>query len=532
MKTRAELHWGRLFRCYAERPASIDAMFRAAVVRAPDREAVVDGAIRMTYAELDRSVDALAGGLSRRGVSVGDRVAVMLPNCLEAVICVLAIARLGAAIVPIGTRLRRPEIMHILDDAQPAALVYAESFESQIPGDAKWPNIAMRFCVGRTATQAQAFDELAAQDPFALTVSIPEEELYGILYTSGTTGRPKGATLTHLGAVHSCLHWVDALALPDGGKTMLCIPWSHVAGLCGVLLPFLHVNGCLVLMREFDKRLFLQNAERERIDHALLVPAMYGLCLLDPDFERFDLARWKLGVYGSAPMPEATIRRFAQALPHLVMCNAYGATETTSPATIMPPGMGVTHSDSIGKVVRCGEIHVMNEDGVEVEPGEQGELWIGGPMVVTGYWRNPDADVEAFKAGYWKSGDIGSIDRDGFVRIADRKKDMINRGGFKVYPAEVENVLCEHAEVVEAAVVGRADEILGERVVAFVHCKHPLTEDAVRQFCVSRLADYKVPDYVIVGVDAPLPRNANGKIQKQELRERAAQLPERRRRAS
>lgn len=330
--------------------------------------------------------------------------------------------------------------------------------------------------------------------------------------------------LTHLGAVHSCLHWVDSLRLGPGAKTAFCIPWSHVAGLCGVVLPFLHVGGCIVFMREFDKRRFLESAERERIDHALLVPAMYGLCLLDPDFARFDLSRWKLGVYGSAPMPEATIRRFAQALPHLVLCNAYGATETTSPATIMPPGMGVTHSDSIGKVVRCGQIHVMNDAGEEVAPGEQGELWIGGPMVVPGYWRNPEATASAFGGGYWKSGDIGSIDADGFVRIADRKKDMINRGGFKIYPAEVENVLCEHEAVVEAAVVGRADDILGERVVAFVNCKTPVDDDVLRRFCEARLADYKVPERVVTGVGTPLPRNANGKIQKNDLRERAATL--------
>jgi len=139
--------------------------------------------------------------------------------------------------------------------------------------------------------------------------------------------------------------------------------------------------------------------------------------------------------------------------------------------------------------------------------------------------RNPRADSEAFNGGFWKSGDIGSIDAEGYVRIADRKKDMINRGGYKVYPAEVENVLCEHGQVVEAAVVGRQDEILGERVVAFVNCKEPLAEDAIREFCASRLAHYEIPDHIVAAVDPPLPRNANGKIQKNELRERAAQLP-------
>jgi acyl-CoA synthetase (AMP-forming)/AMP-acid ligase II len=207
------------------------------------------------------------------------------------------------------------------------------------------------------------------------------------------------------------------------------------------------------------------------------------------------------------------------------MCNAYGATETTSPATIMPPGDGVAHSDSIGKVVPCGEILVTDEAGREVPAGTLGELWIRGPMVVPGYWGNQAANEVGFLSGFWKSGDIGSVDEDGYVRIADRKKDMINRGGFKVYPAEVENVLSEHADIVEAAVLGRKDEILGERVVAFVRVARAGVEgDEIRTFCSSRLADYKVPERVIVD-DRPLPRNANGKIQKDELRSLVELLP-------
>jgi acyl-CoA synthetase (AMP-forming)/AMP-acid ligase II len=349
-----------------------------------------------------------------------------------------------------------------------------------------------------------------------------EDDLFGILYTSGTTGKPKGAMLTHLGAVHSALHWRECLGFQPGEVSALCIPWSHVAGLCGSVLPILFVSGRLIIMRSFARRPFLELAARERITHALMVPAMYGLCLLEPDLASFDLASWRLGVFGSAPMPEPTIRRFAAAVPHLTMCNAYGATETTSPATIMPPGAGAERMDSIGRVVPCGDILVMDEAGTALPPGEQGELWIAGPMIVPGYWRNPAATQASFADGYWKSGDIGSVDAQGFVRIADRKKDMINRGGFKVYPAEVENVLCDQDGVVEAAVIGQPDAILGERAVAFVHASVTLAPEAVRAFCAARMADYKVPDWVIVS-DEALPRNANGKIQKDQLRRRAAQ---------
>ena len=227
------------------------------------------------------------------------------------------------------------------------------------------------------------------------------------------------------------------------------------------MLPILHVGGHLIVMRNFARREFLELASRERITHALMVPAMYSLCLLEPDLGGFDLSAWRLGVYGGAPMPEPTIRRFAAAVPHLAMCNAYGATETTSPATIMPPGDGIAHTDSIGKVVPCGDIRVMDEQQHEVPPGEDGELWIAGPMIVPGYWRNPAATSRQLRrrlleVGRYRLGRCG-----GLVRIADRKKDMIIRGGFKVYPAEVENVLCDQDGVVEAAVVGQPDSVLG-----------------------------------------------------------------------
>ena len=238
-----------------------------------------------------------------------------------------------------------------------------------------------------------------------------------------------------------------------------------------------------------------------------------------------DLAQWRLGLYGSAPMPEPTIRRFAQAFPNLQMCNCYGATETTSPATLMPPGDGVRHAESIGQVVPCGDIRVMDDEGRELPPGAEGEFWIGGPMIVPGYWRNDEANATSFAGGYWKSGDIGAVDAAGYVRISDRKKDMINRGGFKVYPAEVESVLTGIEGVLEAAVVGHPDQILGEIVVAFLNVSGNLpTEAQVREYCGTMMADYKVPGRVVVGC-SPLPRNANGKIQKAELRESARSLP-------
>ena len=517
-RLRSEAHWGRVMTCYAERSVSLADRIGAVAAERPDTIAVVEDGERLSYADLYRQAGSLAAMMAADGVRANDRVAVMIGNRTAAIRAVVAILRLGAVLVAISTRSRSAELDFICADCGPTAIVHAAEF-TDIVRDA--PSVPpLRYDVAQPAWR----DAVGRDDPAPATPPVDEEALFAILYTSGTTGRPKGAMLTHLGAIHSCLHWQEAFALGDEERTLVCVPWAHVSGLCGVVMPFLYLGGTLIMLPDFKRRHALELAARERITHALMVPAMYGLCLLEPDLPDFDLASWRIAAYGGAPMPEPTIARFAAAFPGLAMCNAYGATETTSPATIMPPGEGTTRADSIGRVVTCGDIRVMDDEGREVPPGSDGELWIAGPMVVPGYWRNAEATGASFLGGSWKSGDIGSVDSEGFVRIADRKKDMIIRGGFKIYPAEVESVLAGLDGVVEAAVVGRPDTMLGEGVVAYVTAADAsVTPSRVRDWCAQRLSDYKVPGDVIVDA-APLPRNANGKIQKADLRTRAAAI--------
>jgi long-chain acyl-CoA synthetase len=519
MIKRQEVHFGRTMRCYADRPVNVWVHLAGVISQKPEAVAVVDAGVTLTYADLDRESASLAALLARSGVGQGDRVAVMLNNSADAVRATLAIVRLGAVLVAIGTRSRAAELSHFFADAEPAALIHAPEFSLEIDRASMVPDC--RLDVSLPVWRAA----LAANDVAPATPDIAEEALFALLYTSGTTGQPKGAMLTHIGVIHSCLHWREAFDLGDDETTLVCVPWAHVSGLCGVVMPFLFQGAKLVMVPEFKRREVLELAQAHAITHALMVPAMYNLCLLESDLADFKLDRWRIAAYGGAPMPEPTIRRFAQAFPQLAMCNAYGATETTSPATIMPPGEGISRSDSIGRVVACGDIRVMDDEGREVAPGTDGEFWIAGPMVVPGYWRNAEATDRAFVGSYWRSGDIGSIDADGFVRIADRKKDMIIRGGFKVYPAEVENVIAAIDGVVEVAVVGRPDPVLDEEVIAFVAAHDSgVTAAKVRDWCSANLSDYKVPTQVIIGGE-PLPRNANGKIQKAPLRERALTLP-------
>jgi acyl-CoA synthetase (AMP-forming)/AMP-acid ligase II len=272
-------------------------------------------------------------------------------------------------------------------------------------------------------------------------------------------------------------------------------------------------------MREFKAASFLELAEGERMTHTLLVPAMYNLCLLEPRFAHVDLSTWRIGGFGGAPMPEATIEGLAQRFPHLQLMNAYGATETTSPATLMPARGTARHRDSVGLPVPCGEVLVMDEEGREVPRGMAGELWLFGPMVVPGYWDDAAATAESFVAGYWRSGDVGSIDEEGFVRVLDRKKDMINRGGYKIYSIEVENTLMAHADVIEAAVIAKPCPVLGERAHAVIYRKDDrATSEELARHCAGMLADYKVPETFSFRSD-PLPRNANGKVMKRSLKD-------------
>ena len=400
----------------------------------------------------------------------------------------------------------------MLDQTGAKALIYEEELASHLPEPAALPYLQHRIALGDPS--------LVAAGPTPAPHQPAEEDTALILYTSGTTGRPKGALLTHLNIAHSVIHYALAMDLTARDRSLLAVPATHVTGVVAILLTMVHVGGGTVLLPRFDARRFLELAAEHHITHTVLVPAMYHLCLQQPDFARFDLSAWRIGAYGGAPMPVATIDRLARDLPGLGLMNVYGATETTSPTTMLPSADTAAHPGAVGRVLPCAEVRIITEEGQEAAPGEPGEIWIKGPMVVPGYWANDTATKAAITAGFWRSGDVGALDADGYLHVFDRLKDMINRAGYKVYSAEVENVLNHHPDVAEAAVVAHPDAALGEKVHAFVTREtSDLTAEAVRDFCAQRLADYKVPDYVTLG-DQPLPRNAAGKVQKSTLRER------------
>jgi len=517
---RLEAHFGdRVVRCFTERPDSMFALLLDAVQRNPDGDALVCGEERLTYRGLLAQSGRVAGGLVARGVGAGDRVALLLGNRIEFVVTLFAAARIGAITVPISIREQTPGLAYMLAHCAAALVVHEAELGQVLPAAADVPALRTRVAVGGPCAGSEDYSALLSDGPMPEVAAVYEEDTTAILYTSGTTGRPKGAMLTHLGVVHSSIHYQIAMGLGPADSSIAAVPLSHVTGLVALITTMVRCAGKLVIMPAFKAADFLRLAAREHMTHTLMVPAMYNLCLLQGDFDQHDVSRWRIGAYGGAPMPLATIATLADKLPALVLMNCYGSTETTSPSTLMPPGKTAAHNDTVGAPLACVDMCVMDVDGSEVPRGTLGEIWIKGPMAVRGYWDNPEATATNFTGGYWHSGDIGSIDAQGYVKVVDRIKDMINRGGYKIYTIEVENVLYAHPAVQECAVVSKPCPVLGERVHAFVMLKRSGTSAPdLAQHCKTRLSDYKVPESFTLSL-SPLPRNANGKLVKRDLRE-------------
>ncbi len=493
-------------------------MLAEAVARQTDGEALVCDDARWTYRALADEVERFAGGLAARGVSPGDRVALLMANSADFVIVFLAIQHLGAIAVPLNVREGPDELGHILRDCGAGLLIHGEALAHRLPPPADTPAVGHRMSIGAASGVSGLHRHSASHSPAAYGSA--EEDVAAILYTSGTTGRPKGAMLTQLGLVHAAMIYEACMGLTATDRSVATVPLSHVTGLTAGIMAMLRVGGTLIVMPAFKADAFLALATAERMTHTVMVPAMYALCLMSPALTQADLTAWRLGDYGGAPMPAATVHRLAERLPGLQLFNAYGATETTGPVVLMPPASSADRAGAVGCAVPVADVLVMDSAGCETLPGESGEIWLKAPNVVVGYWGNPTATAETFIDGYWRSGDIGARHTDGFVTLLDRVKDLVNRGGYKVYSVEVENALAAHPAVHEAAVVGRPCPVLGERVHAFVTAEVGFRDgEALRRHAARTLADYKVPEAVHF-LDTPLPRNANGKVLKRDLRAR------------
>jgi len=515
---RHEARFGdRVVLAFTERPKSIWEMVATAALRNPDGEALICGKRRMDWRDVALQSARIAAGLRDKGLKRGDRIALLLGNRIEFVLSVFAAAQLGLVTVLLSTRQQKPEIAYVLADCGASLLIHEAALADRLPDAGDVPELVHRIAVDDDVRRSQ-FADLADHAPVQEATVVGEEDAAMILYTSGTTGRPKGAMLAHCNIIHSAMMYEACMQLTSADRSIAAVPLGHVTGVVVNVMSMARCAGALIILSEFKAAEYLKVAARERVTYTVMVPAMYNLCLLQAEFDAFDLSSWRIGGYGGAPMPVATIERLAAKIPGLKLINAYGSTETTSPSTLMPGELTAAHIDSVGLPCPGARIAVMDAGGCELPRGEIGEIWIGGAQVIKGYWNNPKATAESFTGGFWHSGDLGSIDADNFVRVFDRQKDMINRGGLKIYSAEVESVLAGHASVVESAIIAKPCPVLGERVHAVVVSRDDVTAEALRAWCAERLSDYKVPETIVLSRE-PLPRNANGKVMKRQLRE-------------
>lgn len=524
------LYGDRLVPCYAERPANLDDLLRRSVAARGAHPAIEDGDRTLSYADLDREAGRVAAALAAHRIVSGDRVALFVGNRAEFIVLLFGIWRLGAIAVPIGIRQSAAELRYMLNQCSASVLLFDAALIDRLPPESEIASV--RLCVHIDEPDARPLPGaqrsismpawLACADPSPPVAAFGDQAPACIMYTSGTTGHPKGAVLSHLGFFHTARHYRRRFGYKASDRALLVIPGSHISGLLAVIVVMAEVGGCVVLMRQFDAAQVLAQIEARRVTAAVMVPAMYNLCLLQPALRERDLSGWRIGHFGGAAMPEVTIQRLAEALPGLALYNGFGSTETTSAVSLTEREHTATHADTVGTLLPCVDIRVLDADGVEVPCGDSGELWIRSPGNAIGYWDNEPASRAAFVAGYWRSGDVGSVDAQGFLRVFDRIKDMINRGGYKVYCVELENLIQRFPGVIEVAAVASPCPVLGERVHVFVHAAAPIDADALRAFCRDALADYKTPDF-ITHSPTPLPRNLNGKLVKAPLREQARQ---------
>ncbi|SOC46661.1 fatty-acyl-CoA synthase/long-chain acyl-CoA synthetase [Blastococcus aggregatus] len=476
-----------------------------------------DGAGR-TYRELDERVTRLARALQERGVGSGDRVAVLALNGMETWETYLAGVRLGAIVVPVNFRLVPDEVAYVLTDSGAVALV-VDAALLPVAEKARQlaPSVTSTLVIGEEYEAA-----LAAAGDEPLDVAVDEADPAFLMYTSGTTGRPKGAVLTHRNLLMHAFSQLATLGSdPDDRVGVPGAPLFHIAGLAGGMLPLL-LGGTHIIIRSgaFDPAETLDLMEREKVSNIFLVPAMWAAVLAVPDLADRDLSSLRRISWGAAPASTTLLRGLIEAFPQAEVITAFGQTEC-SPVTCLLRGEdSVRKIGSIGTPILNVEVRVVDESMQDVPQGEVGEIVYRSPMVMKEYWNKPEATAEAFAGGWFHSGDLVRQDEDGYFYVVDRKKDMIISGGENIYCAEVEDVLAAHPKVGEVALIGVPDTKYGEAPLAVIAPRDPAdppTSEELAAWCREKLARYKNPrEYSIVGA---LPRNPSGKVLKTALRQ-------------
>jgi len=473
----------------------------------PGRAALWSGDKWLTFAELDHRVAGIAGALSKHGFARGDRLAVLMPNGADYLELVYACARLGVIVVPLNVRLSVVELDRILADASPRGLIR----HSSLPAP----------------TEPLAWQLVLDQEPLDLgddgsrstPINDPDAAL-ALIYTSGTTGHPKGVVVTHANILANIEHFDYWMPHKDAAVHLHAAPLFHIADF-PVMFAAPAFGAAQVTISRFTPQDFCQTVEHARVSHTVLVPTMINLLTQFPELETYDLASLEEIAYGGSPMAPELIRRTREVLPGARLVQGYGLSETGFLTALRDDEHVGRRLTSCGRTAPGIEVRVVDRSGAEVKASEAGELIARGANVMRGYWNSPKETAQAFLDGWFRTGDVGYQDADGFFYILDRLKDMIVTGGENVYSGEVEAVIYEHPAVLEAAVFGIPDRKWGELVAASVVLKpgKALSGDELIDHCRGSLANYKVPRRVEFS-DTELPKSGTGKILKRVLRER------------
>jgi long-chain acyl-CoA synthetase len=464
----------------------------------------------MTNVEQQRAANRLAHALRRLGLGPGDRAVVLLPNCPEVLQAYAAILKVGGVIVPVVFLLGPEEVRHILADSAARIVITATQFLDKIEG---WQGPTVLVGGG---DGGYAWDDLVGGPPddFA-TTERDDDDLAVILYTAGTTGRPKGVALSHANLASNARAAASLYELDRTAWALMVLPLSHSYGL--TVMNAGHVLGTRgVLLRWFNPEGVLEAIQQYRVQSMSAVPTMFVYLLNYPDTERFDTSSMRSWGSGAAPLPVEIVEPFEKKFGGRIL-EGYGLTEA-SPVVSAHRLSGVRKLGSVGQPIPGVEVAILDDDDRPLAAGEVGEVCVRGPNVMQGYYGLAEETARTLRNGWLHTGDMGRLDADRFLYIVERKKDLIIRGGFNIYPREVEEVLYAHPAVAEAAVIGMRDALMGEDVLAFVALKPGGTADAsgLIAFCQQRLAKYKCPKQVRF-VDA-LPKSPIGKILRKELR--------------
>ena len=494
---------------------NIGRLFANRAFLSPDLMACAGEGYRYTYGEMNQRLNRFAAHLSASGIKEGDRIAVLAKNSEQVVTALFGAAKIGVITVVLNFRLTPKELGYILNNSRAKLMVYGGEFDDTVT-ELKG-NIPAELFIRAGGEEDEFEAVLAGQGAEEPVIRGRGNDPAVLMYTSGTTGHPKGAILTHENCFWAAVGLVHSLNWHYKDRYLSVAPLFHIGGLAPVFAN-VHVGSSMVFMPDFEPAKAWQIIQDERISVAMTVPVMLQYMNMVPDLDRLDLSSLKFFVCGGAPVPKMLIDLYAQ--KGIRVHQVYGATEYTGAITFWTHDMGEDKSHSMGKPVFHGSIRVLDPaTGKELPAGETGELCLMGPQVFKGYWENPEATLEALPDNYYRSGDLGRKDGQGFVYVLDRLKDMIISGGENVYPAEIEAVLLRHPGVADAAVVGRPDPQWGEIPVAFVVAAPDagLTEEEVIRACRENLAGFKCVKEVNF-IDQ-VPRNTLGKVLKRSLRD-------------